>query len=59
MAQHGIGTMLARPDFYPYGAVARANAVNALVDNLATDLRRQDDAISRQHSLTVSKPAGA
>lgn len=40
MAQHGIDTMLVRPDFYLYGAVARADAVNGLIDDLATDLRR-------------------
>ena len=40
MAQHGIDTMLVRPDFYLYGAVAEAGAVNQLVDDLAADLAR-------------------
>jgi 2-polyprenyl-6-methoxyphenol hydroxylase-like FAD-dependent oxidoreductase len=48
MAQHGIETMLVRPDFYLYGAVANAGSVNALVDDLAEDLRR--------HGVTL--PAG-
>lgn len=39
MTQHGIHTMLVRPDFYLYGAVARADEVNRLVDDLAADLQ--------------------
>ena len=39
MAQHGITAMLVRPDFYLYGAVAQADDTNALVDDLAADLR--------------------
>jgi hypothetical protein len=35
MRQHGIDTMLVRPDFYLYGAVAEAGEVNRLVDDLA------------------------
>jgi len=40
MERHGIDTMLVRPDFYLYGAVARAQDVDALVDDLAADLGR-------------------
>ncbi len=40
MAQHGIETMLIRPDFYVYGAVSQAGQVNALVDDLEADLVR-------------------
>jgi FAD binding domain len=40
MARHGIDTMLIRPDFYLYGAVAQAGDVNQLVDDLARDLQR-------------------
>lgn len=40
MAQHGIETMLVRPDFYLYGAVPTAGEVNALVDDLESDLQR-------------------
>jgi hypothetical protein len=40
MRQHGIDTMLVRPDFYLYGAVAEAGEVNRLVDDLAADLAR-------------------
>ena len=38
MAQHGIHTMLVRPDFHLYGAVSRAADVNRLVDDLAREL---------------------
>ncbi|GAC1389918.1 MAG: bifunctional 3-(3-hydroxy-phenyl)propionate/3-hydroxycinnamic acid hydroxylase [Variovorax sp.] len=40
MEQHGIDTMLVRPDFYLYGAVSKASDVNALVDDLEADLGR-------------------
>ncbi|SEB19313.1 bifunctional 3-(3-hydroxy-phenyl)propionate/3-hydroxycinnamic acid hydroxylase [Variovorax sp. YR216] len=40
MTQHGIDTMLVRPDFYLYGAVDNAHEVNTLVDDLAADLQR-------------------
>ena len=40
MQQHGIDTMLVRPDFYLYGAVPVAGEVNQLVDELAADLQR-------------------
>jgi len=45
MAQHGIEAMLVRPDFYLYGAVSKASGINALVDDLAVDLKR--------HGLTL------
>ena len=40
MQQHGIETMLVRPDFYLYGSAADASDVVALVDDLAADLQR-------------------
>lgn len=40
MDQHGIETMLVRPDFYLYGAVSKAHPINPLVDDLAVDLQR-------------------
>ena len=40
MEQHGIDTMLVRPDFYLYGAVSQTSQINALVDDLANDLHR-------------------
>ena len=36
----GIHTMLVRPDFYLYGAAARVDDINQLVDDLAADLDR-------------------
>ena len=48
MEQHGIQTMLVRPDFYVYGAVSLPGDVNALVDDLKTDLER--------HGLRGSHP---
>ena len=48
MEQHGIHTMLVRPDFYLYGAAMHASDVNQLVDDLAADLYRHG----------VSLPAG-
>ncbi len=39
MQQHGIDTMLVRPDFYLYGVAAREGDVNALIDDLAADLQ--------------------
>jgi len=40
MAQHKIETMVVRPDFYLYGAVSKASEVNALIDDLESDLQR-------------------
>ena len=40
MEQHGIAAMLVRPDFYLYGAAADAQDVNALIDDLQSDLER-------------------
>ena len=40
MQQHGIDTMLVRPDFYLYGAVAEPAEINRLIDDLALDLER-------------------
>lgn len=40
MDRHGIDSMLVRPDFHLYGAAARADEVNQLVDDLASDLER-------------------
>ncbi len=40
MSKHGIDTMLVRPDFHLYGAVAQPGEVNGLVDDLALDLER-------------------
>ena len=51
MEGHGIRTMLVRPDFYLYGAVAGNDEVNALVDDLQADLER--------HGLKRSAPADA
>jgi 2-polyprenyl-6-methoxyphenol hydroxylase-like FAD-dependent oxidoreductase len=57
MEQHGIHTMLVRPDFYLYGAVANAADVNPLVADLAADLKRHGvrlaDAPSPQAAMTV------
>ena len=38
MEQHGIHTMLVRPDFYVYGAVASADEVADLVDDWMADM---------------------
>jgi 2-polyprenyl-6-methoxyphenol hydroxylase-like FAD-dependent oxidoreductase len=47
MAQHGIDTMLVRPDFYLFGAVTRVDDVNALVDDLAAALRHHGVQLTR------------
>ena len=50
MQAHGIDTMLVRPDFYLYGAVADATDVGHLVDDLAHDLERHGVHLgSRRH----------
>jgi 2-polyprenyl-6-methoxyphenol hydroxylase-like FAD-dependent oxidoreductase len=54
MEQHGIDTMLVRPDFYLYGAVAIATEVNQLVDDLATDLQRHGVYLTREHVLATA-----
>ncbi|MEJ7685715.1 MAG: bifunctional 3-(3-hydroxy-phenyl)propionate/3-hydroxycinnamic acid hydroxylase [Variovorax sp.] len=46
MVQHGIDTMLVRPDFYLYGAAAQPGEVDRLVDDLAADLKRHGFAAS-------------
>lgn len=48
MQQHGIDTMLVRPDFYLYGAAATADDVAALVDDLAADLHRHGVRLASQ-----------
>lgn len=59
MTQHGIHTMLIRPDFYLYGAVGTANEVNSLVDDLAVDLERHglrpDEAKTRVPAPTSTQ----
>ena len=40
MEQHGIETMLVRPDFYLYGAVGAGEDPQALLTDCAADLRR-------------------
>jgi 2-polyprenyl-6-methoxyphenol hydroxylase-like FAD-dependent oxidoreductase len=40
MERHHIDTMLVRPDYYLYGAVADICDVNRLIDNLQSDLER-------------------
>ena len=40
MDAHGIDTMLVRPDFYLYGAVANPGDVGTLIDDLECDLER-------------------
>ncbi|MFT3720684.1 bifunctional 3-(3-hydroxy-phenyl)propionate/3-hydroxycinnamic acid hydroxylase [Pseudorhodoferax sp.] len=49
MQQLGIDTMLVRPDFYLYGAVAHGAQAGQLVDDLAVDLRR--------HGVQLPAPA--
>jgi len=53
MQQHGIGTMVVRPDFYLYGAASQADEVNALIDALAADLARHGVAQAPQHRLAA------
>lgn len=60
MAQHGIETMLVRPDFYLYGAVSNAAEVNALVDDLAADLVRHGlhrTQLEKRSERAVETPA--
>jgi 2-polyprenyl-6-methoxyphenol hydroxylase-like FAD-dependent oxidoreductase len=54
MEQHAIDTMLIRPDFYLYGAVAQASAVNALVDALADDLQRHGVTLADARELQAA-----
>ena len=51
MQQHGIDTMLLRPDFYLYGAVAEPAEINRLIDDLALDLER--------HGVRLGQPRAA
>jgi len=52
MTQHGVDTMLVRPDFYLYGAAHQATEVNALVDDLAEDLLRHGVRLDEVHLAT-------
>ena len=54
MEQHGIDTMLIRPDFHLYGAVAQGSDVNVLVDALADDLRRHGVALADAPELQAA-----
>ena len=54
MDQHGIDTMLVRPDFYLYGAVRSASEVNALVDDLATDLQQHGVHLAPDAALATA-----
>ena len=61
MTQHGVDTMLVRPDFYLYGAVRQATEVNALVDDLAKDLLHQGVRLDEADGATGThavEPAG-
>ena len=54
MAQHGIHTMLVRPDFYVYGVAAQASEVNQLVDDLAADLYRHGVSLPARRELQAA-----
>ena len=56
MDQHGIHTMIVRPDFYLYGAVSQPPDVDALVDDLAANLQTHGVKID---SPTVSATVAA
>lgn len=49
MCEHGIGSMIVRPDFYLYGAVPDGGDLDALVDDLVADLRRH--GVHVEHTL--------
>jgi len=51
--------MLVRPDFYLYGAVVDGTQVNALVNDLAADLRRHGvrlDGVVAKASIQADEP---
>ena len=54
MERHGIAAMLIRPDFYLYGAVARAGDVNALIDAFTDDLQRHGVKIAAAPELQAA-----
>jgi len=49
MERMGIATMLVRPDFHVYGAIAEGGDVNELVRDLARDLARYGVGLSSTH----------
>jgi 2-polyprenyl-6-methoxyphenol hydroxylase-like FAD-dependent oxidoreductase len=53
MARMGIATMLVRPDFHVYGAVAEGADVNELVGDLARDLARYGVGLASTHEAPL------